>query len=31
MKQYFKNNPLTERELTMIKSIVAMLVLNMYV
>lgn len=31
MKQYFKNNPLTEKELTMIKSIVAMLVLNMYV
>lgn len=29
MKQYLKNNPLTERELTMIKSIVAMLVLNM--
>lgn len=31
MKQYFKKNPLTEKELTMIKSIVAMLVLNMYV
>lgn len=29
MAQYFKNNPLTKRELTMIKSIVAMLVLNM--
>lgn len=31
MKQYLKNNPLTEKEATMIKSIVAMLVLNMYV
>lgn len=31
MKQYLKNNPLTEKEVLMIKSIVAMLVLNMYV
>ncbi len=29
MKQYLKNNPLTEKEVVMIKSIVAMLVLNM--
>lgn len=31
MKQYLKNNPLTEKEIVMIKSIVAMLVLNMCV
>lgn len=29
MKQYLENNPLTEKEVIMIKSIVAMLVLNM--
>lgn len=29
MKQYLKNNPLTEKEVLMIKSIVVMLVLNM--
>ncbi len=29
MKQYLKNNPLTRKEVTMIKSIIAMLVLNM--
>lgn len=29
MTQYFKNNPLTRKEVTMIKSIVAMLILNM--
>ena len=29
MTQYFKNNPLTKKEVIMIKSIVAMLVLNM--
>ena len=31
MTKYFINNPLTEKEVTIIKSIVAMLVLNMYV
>lgn len=31
MKQYLKNNPLTEKEVVIIKSIVAMLVLNMYI
>lgn len=29
MTKYFINNPLTEKEIVMIKSIVAMLVLNM--
>lgn len=29
MKQYLENNPLTRKEVTMIKSIIAMLVLNM--
>ena len=29
MTKYFTNNPLTKRELTIIKTIVAMLVLNM--
>lgn len=29
MKQYLENNPLTQKEVTMIKSIVAMLILNM--
>lgn len=31
MTKYFINNPLTEKEVSMIKAILVMLVLNMYV